>query len=149
MLLFGYQQTLDANKLASFIAFSFFSIGQLLMLAYFGNSIESTSDETSTAIYENPWIESDAVYKKNLILVMINVITPIKLMAVKVFDVNLPSFVFVRFLSFNISSTDPNWSLNLSNALQSTVHQNIVVVIQSAEKFKMKKETSASDDSFG
>jgi tRNA threonylcarbamoyladenosine modification (KEOPS) complex Pcc1 subunit len=72
-------------------------------LAHFGNLIESKSDETSTAIYESNWVESDETYKKNILLTMINVKVPLKVKAAKIFDVNLPNFLFVRFLNFKIS----------------------------------------------
>lgn len=65
------------------------------MLSYFGDSIESTSDEMSTAIYQNEWIETDAEYKNNLFMMMINTIHPLKLKAAKVFEVNMPNFLFV------------------------------------------------------
>jgi 7tm Odorant receptor len=66
------------------------------MLAYFGSSIESASDEMSTAIYENDWLASDLSYKKTILLTMINVKVPLKMKAAKIFDVNLPTFFIVR-----------------------------------------------------
>lgn len=84
-------------RIIIYVVFGFGAIGQLLMLAYFGNFIESTSYEMTTAIYESDWVASDAKQKKNLLLMMINVNVPLKVKTAKIFDVNLPSFLFVRF----------------------------------------------------
>jgi hypothetical protein len=80
-----------------FVNFGFGCIGQLLMLAYFGNAIESTSDKISNAIYESDWIDRDKEHKKNLIIVMTATKNPMKVKILKLFDVNLPSFVWVSF----------------------------------------------------
>lgn len=65
------------------------------MLAYFGNSIESASDDMITAFYEHDWMSFDSDHKKNLILMMINANYPLKLRVGKIFDVNLLNFLFV------------------------------------------------------
>jgi 7tm Odorant receptor len=91
-----FQQHHETYQFIIDMVFGFGTIVQLWMLAYFGNSVESTSDEMSTAIYESDWIASDAAYKKNLLLMMINVQVPLKVKAARIFDLNLPSFLFVR-----------------------------------------------------
>lgn len=65
------------------------------MLSYFGNAIESSSDQMSSAIYENNWIEADIEYKRNLIMAMASVNNRIKLKVGKIFAMNLPNFLFV------------------------------------------------------
>lgn len=89
------QQNLDTFRLIAFTAFGFNSIVQLFVLAYIGNSIESASDNMTTAFYEHDWINFDTGHKKNLIMVMINANYPMKLKVGKFFDVNLLNFLFV------------------------------------------------------
>jgi 7tm Odorant receptor len=94
----SFQRVLETYRFIIYIVFALGAVGQLLMLAFFGNSIESASDEMTTAIYESDWIESNVTYKKTLLLTMINLKVPIKVKALKIFEVNLPNFVFVSFL---------------------------------------------------
>ena len=71
-----------------------------MMLAYFGNSIEQLGNDVSTAAYESDWTGQDAEHKKNLIAIMINANYSTKIIAARVFDVNLPTFLFVRIILF-------------------------------------------------
>ena len=75
------------------------------MLAYFGNMIESASDDMITALYEHDWLTLDTEHKTNLVLMMINANYSMKLRAGKVFDVNLLNFLFVSFKSDKNSET--------------------------------------------
>lgn len=85
----------EFHRVISIIVFGFSSIGQLLMLAYFGSSIESSSNEISSANYENDWLETDTQYKKHLIIAMISASKPVVIKVGKIFEVNLSTFVFV------------------------------------------------------
>ena len=70
------------------------------MLAYFGNSIELLGYDVSSAAYESEWTVCDESHKKNLIAIMTNANSSTKISAAKIFDVNLPTFLFVRFIIF-------------------------------------------------
>lgn len=83
---------------ASSSSFGWSSLGQLLLLAHFGNTVQSASDEVSTAIYESNWIDADTEYKKILLMAMISVRNDLRVKAGKIFDINLANFLFVSIL---------------------------------------------------
>jgi hypothetical protein len=71
------------------------------MLAYFGNLIESAGNDVATVLYEHDWINSSMEHKCNLVTMMVNANYPVKLKAGKIFDVNLPTFLFVSSFESN------------------------------------------------
>lgn len=75
------------------------------MLAHFGSSIESSSNEISFAVYENNWAGSDVSYRKSILMTMISVNDTVVITVGKIFPVNLPTFVFVSRKSFSVSRT--------------------------------------------
>jgi hypothetical protein len=80
-----------------YVTFGFASVGQFFVLAYFGNAIESTSNDISTTIYKSDWIERDKEFRTNMIITMAAMRNPMVIKTVKVFDANLPTFLFVSF----------------------------------------------------
>ena len=114
----------------TFIAYGFVSVGQLLMLAHFGDSVEQAGNDMSTAFYNNDWTSCDSKYKKNLILMMISANYPVKLRAGGIFDINLPTFLFVGIELLQYQ----NYSLFLFSD-----HQNVLFVVQRFHQFEVNK----------
>jgi len=86
----------DAPNIAFCLFYGSTVLFQIFWPSYFGNEIEVTSDSTLNAIYASDWISADAKLKKLCLIAMENVKKPIKLRALRIFDVNLESFLFVR-----------------------------------------------------
>jgi hypothetical protein len=98
---FCHQISFDLQTII-FVVFGLASVGQLFMLAYFGNAIESTSDGISNAIYESDWIERDRDHRKIMMITMESVRNPMVIKTIKLFHVNLPTFLFVYFFKLSI-----------------------------------------------
>jgi len=85
----------DVSNFAFCLSYGFIVIFQTFWPSFFGNEIEVTSDSTLNAIYASDWISADEKFKKLCLIAMENVKKPIKLRALRIFDVNLESFLFV------------------------------------------------------
>jgi hypothetical protein len=76
-----------------------FSFGLFLdnfVACYFGQQVESKSDNFCTRVFHSEWICGDRMFKQNLIILMERLKIPAKFSAKGIIDINLSTFIRVR-----------------------------------------------------
>lgn len=87
-------------KFSEFMQFISYSSGIFLQIYWptsLGSEITEESNKIVTSLYESEWITADCKSKKIINTLMEMVKKPLKITVIKVFHVDLTTFIFVSF----------------------------------------------------